>query len=92
MSRLLAWTVFLALTGCRQGHGERCNPMRATTDCDPGLSCVFPTGPNCGVSYCCQVDSQGRIVDSIPTCQPDPESAAACGIDLGVPSDGGSRD
>jgi hypothetical protein len=86
MKSILVLVVLLAACGT-QGHGERCNPMRATSDCDPGFSCVFPTKPHgspCGVSFCCTVDANGNITDSNPNCQPDPESAAACGLDLGM--------
>jgi hypothetical protein len=73
----------LVLAGCpTQGEGERCNPLRATSDCDDGLSCVYPTGPMCGVSYCCAVDANGNIVDRDPNCQPDSISAEQCGLDL----------
>jgi hypothetical protein len=78
--------IFLILACGTQGDGQRCNPLRATPDCNAGLTCVFPSGPNCGVPYCCKVDAQGNIVDDLPTCQPDPQSVAACS-DLGVPTD-----
>src|SRR5262249_21903358 len=69
----------LVVAGCRLNEdGERCNPLRATSDCVDGLICVYPTGPSCGVSYCCQVDSNGNIVDPLPNCQPDPDAIAAC--------------
>jgi hypothetical protein len=82
MKRLLSIGVLLVFVRCTNEDGHRCNPLRATSDCDPGFSCVYPTGPNCGVSYCCAVDSTGRIVDNNPNCQPDPASAAAC--DMGA--------
>jgi hypothetical protein len=75
----------MTVAGCAtQQAGERCNPLRATSDCDDGLSCVYPTGPMCGVSYCCAVDGHGNVVDEHPNCQPDPDSAAQCEIDLSV--------
>ena len=77
----------LVLAGCpTQGAGERCNPLRATSDCDDGLSCVYPTGAQCGVSYCCAVDSKGKVVDDDPNCRPDPVSAMECGLDLSMPA------
>jgi len=84
MKRLLLFGFVAALGACTQGAGDRCNPLRATPDCDPGLSCVYPTGANCGVSYCCAVDTNGAIVDPHPNCQPDPDPAvwAACGLDF----------
>lgn len=84
IKRLFSIGVLLALTGCTQADGERCNPLRATSDCDPGLSCVYPTGPNCGNSYCCTVDGNGNITDTHPNCQPDPTAAMQCGFDLGT--------
>jgi hypothetical protein len=87
------WIGALLAAGCgTNGRGERCNPLRATSDCDSGLTCVYPTGTNCGVSYCCAVDAQGNITDKDPNCQPDPASAAVCGFDLSTadgPLDGG---
>jgi hypothetical protein len=75
------------LPGCpTQSHGDRCNPLRATSDCDDGLTCVYPTGPMCGVSYCCAVDKDGNVADPHPNCQPDPDSAAQCGLDLSTPA------
>ncbi len=94
MKRLLSIGMLLALAGCgTNGEGERCNPLRATSDCDPGFSCVYPTGPSCGVSYCCAVDDSGNVTDKSPSCQPDPLSAAECGLDLSTaPLDGGTTD
>ncbi len=94
MKRLFGIGILLALAGCgTQGEGERCNPLRFTTDCDPGLTCVYPTAPNCGVAYCCNVDDMGNVSDPNPNCQPDPAAAAACMLDLGVPAtDGGATD
>jgi hypothetical protein len=89
MKRLLV-SVLLALAACTNGDGERCNPLRATTDCDPGLTCVYPTGPMCGVAFCCTVDTQGNITDRHPNCQADPGSAAACMLDLGGAIDSGA--
>jgi hypothetical protein len=92
MKRLSTMFVLFGLAGCTNGEGSRCNPLRATPDCDPGLSCVSPTGPNCGVTYCCKTDPNGNITDSDPNCQPDPESALACGFDLSVPADAALMD
>jgi hypothetical protein len=94
MRRLSMIGMLLAIAGCgTSGDGERCNPLRATSDCNAGLSCVYPTAPNCGVSYCCTVDSNGNITDRDPNCQPDPSLASVCMLDLGVtPLDGGSGD
>jgi hypothetical protein len=76
----------LLLAGCpTQGAGERCNPLRATSDCDDGLTCVYPTAPECGVSYCCAIDTAGNIADVHPNCRPDPLSAMECGLDLSTP-------
>ena len=83
MTRLLLFSFVFALAACTQGAGDRCNPLRATSDCDPGLTCVYPAGPSCGVSFCCALDSSGNIVDPHPSCsQPDTESLLACGFDL----------
>jgi hypothetical protein len=92
----MSWMLLL-LGACTatQGEGERCNPLRATSDCADGLSCVYPTGPMCGVSYCCAIDEHGNIVDRDPNCQPDPASAMECGLDLsmsGPSQDLSSRD
>ncbi len=97
MKRLVGIGIMVLLAGCgigTQREGERCNPARFTSDCDPGLSCVYPTAPNCGVAYCCAVDGKGNITDKDPSCQPDPAAAAACMLDLGVASatDGGTAD
>jgi hypothetical protein len=82
------------VAGCQQDTGERCNPLQYSDtanqgSCSAGLSCVYPTANNCGVAYCCKVDSSGNIIDSSPTCQPDPSLASACGFDLSV-FDGGA--
>jgi hypothetical protein len=52
---------------------------------------VYPTAPNCGVSYCCALDNDGDVIDKHPNCRPDPVAQAACMIDLGAPDalDGG---
>ena len=94
MTRLLTIGVLLALAGCgTNGDGQRCNPLRATSDCDPGLTCVYPTAPSCGVSYCCALDANGNITDTNPSCQPNPSLASVCLLDLGVaPLDGGATD
>ena len=93
MKRLLGFTIFLTLTGCgTQGEGERCNPLRFISDCDTGLTCVYPTAPSCGVAYCCAVDANGNVTDKDLHCQPDPSAAAVCMLDLGLPSDGASGD
>lgn len=94
MNRLVLIGALLAMGCATNGEGERCNPLRATSDCNDGLTCVHPTGPNCGVSYCCAVDAQGNVVDTHPNCRPDPQSAAACMLDLSLddsspPADGG---
>jgi hypothetical protein len=80
------------VAGCRQDEGERCNPAQYSDtanqgNCSAGLSCVYPTANNCGIAYCCKVDSSGKIIDSSPTCQPDPSLPSVCALDLGV-SDG----
>ena len=94
MKRLFSIGLLLAITGCgTNGVGERCNPLRATSDCNSGLSCVYPTAPNCGVSYCCAVDANGNITDDNPSCQPDPSLASACMLDLSMsPLDAGVTD
>jgi hypothetical protein len=82
--RILA--LLALLTACKPGDGERCNPSAFTDECQPNdrhLACVLPTGPNCGVAFCCAVDATGKIVDENSNCKPDPASAASCGIDLG---------
>lgn len=91
MKRALSIGILLWLAGCTNGDGERCNPLRATTDCDPGLSCVYPTAPMCGVSFCCKVDGNGNIVDRNANCQPDPTAAAQCMLDFAtMPMDAGT--
>ena len=90
--------VFFMLAGCTQGEGERCNPLEYSNsgtagNCGSGLSCVYPTAPNCGVAYCCAVDSNSNITDKNANCQPDPTLAMQCGLDLSTePMDGGSSD
>jgi hypothetical protein len=84
MMRLVAIGMLLGIAGgCTNGDGERCNPLRATSDCDTGLTCVYPTAPNCGVAYCCVVDANGNISDTNPNCQPDPSLDSVCMLDLG---------
>ena len=92
MRGLLLMGTLLAAACGTNAEGERCNPLRATSDCDNGLSCVYPTGANCGVAYCCAVDAQGDVIDKHPNCRPDPAAAAVCGFDLAVASDGGPLD
>ena len=79
---------------CDAEDGERCNPLQYSDtagqgNCTTGLTCIYPTAPNCGVAYCCTVDSKGNITDPNPNCQPDPSAAAACMLDMSV-LDGGS--
>jgi hypothetical protein len=101
MKRSIASGLLLALAACRADHGDRCNPNRATSDCTPGLTCVFPATPGCspsepgssccGVSFCCNVDDAGNVADDHPNCQPDPDSVMACMLDLSpAPADGGT--
>jgi hypothetical protein len=97
MKTVLSMLAVVALAGCNQGEATRCNPLRATPDCDPGFACVFPATPTCnpsppstsccGVSFCCKVDTNGNITDPSPSCQPDPASEQACGFDLSAPLD-----
>lgn len=97
MHRLGICFVLFLFAACDAGHGERCNPLQynetGSGNCVSGLTCVFPTAPNCGVSYCCATDSNGNITDTHPNCQPDPTLAPACMLDLSVvPLDGGAGD
>jgi hypothetical protein len=93
MNRLTLRALLLLAIGCgTQSEGERCNPLRATSDCDPGLTCVYPTAPNCGVSFCCKVDSNGNVTDTHPNCQFDPTLVAPCMLDLGSVPDAGNPD
>jgi hypothetical protein len=90
-------TLLLACAGCAPGQGERCNPLEISDppsqgNCPTGFSCVYPTAPNCGVAYCCKVDSSGKVVDTDPNCQPDTTLATTCAVDFAVPIDGGSSD
>jgi hypothetical protein len=90
--------VFFVMAGCTftAQDGERCNPLQYSSsgtqgDCADGLACVYPTAPNCGVAYCCKLDSQGNVADDNPNCQFDPTLVDVCMLDLGV-MDGGSTD
>jgi hypothetical protein len=79
----------LLLGGCAAGEGERCNPLAYSDNgsqgnCQDGLACVYPTAPNCGIAYCCRVDSNGNITDENPNCQPVHDDVAACMLDLSV--------
>ena len=87
--------LFLFAAGCATPDaGERCNPLAFSSngiqgDCADGLACVYPTGPGCGVAYCCKVGADG-VTDTHPGCQPDPTSAEECMLDLGTADgDGG---
>jgi hypothetical protein len=85
--KAFAVLAMLALGACNQGDGQRCNPLEYSNsgtagDCAAGLSCVYPTAPNCGVAYCCTVDSTGNITDPRATCQPDPTLDSVCMLDL----------
>ncbi len=82
-----ALTICLLLAGCHASEGERCNPLQFSDsgtqgNCEDGLACVYPTASNCGVAYCCKVDSSGNVIDRNPSCQPDPALAPGCGLDL----------
>jgi hypothetical protein len=96
LSGLAFLLVFVA--ACSQDEGTRCNPLEYSDNsiqgnCAGGFACVYPTAPNCGVAYCCAVDSKGNIIDKNPNCQPDPSLASVCMIDLGTtPGDGGATD
>jgi hypothetical protein len=74
----------LTLAACdspAENH-QRCNPSQFSNQCNSGFSCVYPTAPNCGVAYCCQVDANGNITDQNPNCQPDPSLVSVCGLDM----------
>jgi hypothetical protein len=81
--------ILLLLIACNTPEeGERCNPLAFSDngiqgDCDTGLACIYPTAPNCGVAYCCKLDSSHNIVDKNPNCRPDPSLTAVCMLDLG---------
>jgi hypothetical protein len=98
MRRLGLCVAFTLLAACSADEGERCNPLQFSDNgsqgnCSSGLACVYPTAPNCGVAYCCTVDSNGNITDKNPNCQPDPSLDSVCMIDLGgTPGDGGTHD
>ncbi len=58
MRRLGLFLVLSFLAACSAADGERCNPLQYSNDnaqgnCGAGLTCVYPTAPNCGVAYCC---------------------------------------
>ncbi len=81
---------------CDAEDGERCNPLQYSDtmgqgNCTAGLTCIYPTAPNCGVAYCCAVDSKGNITDPSPNCKPDPTLAGVCMLDMSV-LDGSSSD
>ncbi len=95
MRQLLSIVLLSIFAACgTNGRGDRCNPNRATSDCNPGLSCVFPATPGCnasepgsnccGNSFCCATDGNGNVTDTNPNCQPDPVSVMQCGLDFAV--------
>jgi hypothetical protein len=89
---LLACCTALLLAACNQGDGQRCNPLEYSNsgtagDCGGGLACVYPTAPNCGVAYCCTVDSKGNITDTHANCQPEPSLDSVCMLDLATTQD-----
>ncbi len=98
MRRLIFAVVLVSLAGCNdRQHGERCNPLQYSEsgtqgDCADGLSCIYPTAPNCGVAYCCLVLASGKMIDPDPNCRPDPSLAPVCMLDMSDPPDGGSGD
>jgi hypothetical protein len=98
MRRIAFVLALVALAGCEQEAGSRCNPLEYSPNgiqgnCEEGLACVYPTAPNCGVAYCCKLDSNGNIVDTSPNCQPDPSLDSVCMLDLSpAPDDGGATD
>jgi hypothetical protein len=90
MLRAMLGAVLFFVAACSQpqGEGERCNPAQYSStpgqgDCQSGLTCVYPTAPNCGVAYCCKTDSNGAIVDKDSHCQFDPSLTSVCGLDGG---------
>ena len=92
----IAMLCFL-LAACGQSEGTRCNPLQFSGngvqgDCDDGYACVYPTAPNCGIAYCCTVDSTGSITDRKPICQPDPALQSACMLDLSQSTTSGATD
>ncbi len=95
MRRVGMCLVLVFLAACDAEEGERCNPLAysetGSANCKSGFQCVYPTAPNCGVAYCCAVDSQGNITDKNPNCQPDPTLASVCMLDMSV-LDGGTTD
>jgi hypothetical protein len=102
MKRLSCLVFALALFACHDRSGDRCNPLQFSSDCDTGLTCLYPVTPTCnptqpgtnccGVSFCCTVNAAGVITDKNPNCQPDPTAASACGIDAGTAATDGSTD
>jgi hypothetical protein len=97
MRRLGLCFVIVLLAGCDAEDGERCNPLQynesGSGNCASGLTCIYPTASNCGVAYCCTVDSKGNITDKNPNCQPDPTLQSVCMIDSGTTaSDAGAKD
>ena len=97
MRRLALGFVLILLASCAQDEGTRCNPLQYSDNgmqgnCKDGLACVYPTAPNCGVAYCCKIDSSGNIADTNPMCQPDPSLDSVCMLDLSFVPDGGSTD
>jgi hypothetical protein len=96
-----SWTLALLVlftVACRQGAGERCNPLQYSENgiqgnCEDGLACIYPTAPNCGVAYCCRLTPGGKDVDPNPSCRPDPSLFSVCGIDMDGPlADAGASD
>ena len=86
-SNLIVFCAALLLGACNRGEGQRCNPLEYSNsgiagDCGGGLACIYPTAPNCGVAYCCKLDSNGNIDDPNPNCQPDPSLDSVCMLDL----------
>jgi hypothetical protein len=94
MKRLFLVAALFAVGCGTNEEGARCNPLRATSDCNEGLSCVYPITPGCnvaqpgsnccGVSFCCTMDANGNITSTNPSCQPDPASASVCNFDMSV--------
>jgi len=72
----LLFAIPAALTGCKQGDGERCQVL---ADCQDGLVCVLPPGGSPQTGGICRSNEAADMATDAPDLSTNPDLA---GVDL----------